>query len=109
MIRRVQTKHKVRPHGMDPTTELLADGDVELVAVESGQRRDVLVKREGFSDYLVYDGNIAGIEVEQILPEFEPVLAQLADSKLGELVCDQCGKAFESQRALKGHQSRVHR
>jgi hypothetical protein len=57
----------------------------------------------------VYDGNIAGIEVEQILPEFEPVLAQLADSKLGELVCDQCGKAFESQRALKGHQSRVHR
>lgn len=114
MIRRVQTKHKVRPHGLDPTTELIASEAVELIAQTDGARRDVLVKRQGYADFLIYDGNIAGIEVDTILPEFEPhpFLVNEQGQAIGKEVthvCSVCTKGFSSDRALKGHMARVHR
>lgn len=122
MIRRVQTKHLIRPHGMDPTKELFAGEQLELVVEANGNRRDVVVRRPNCADYLIYDGNIAGLEVESILPEFAPAAHDtLPPSSLArqqpssepdaDYQCPLCvePKTFLTPRALQGHMSRVHR
>lgn len=134
MIRRVQTKHLIRLHGLDPTKELYASEQLELLLASDGPRRDVLVRRPGCADFMIYDGNIAGLEVESILPEFAPaahdtlppgpfnygnaaaqmrrVLEQPYPPEHPEVYeCKQCAepRTFLTPRALQGHISRVHR
>ena len=112
---------------MDTATEFAAGDDLELIAVADGQRRDVLLRRPGRVDFLIYDGNIAGIEVEMALPEFEPASAtglgyrdmnpENALRGVPEFVaqtaeayrCATCGKDFPSEKSLQGHIARVHR
>lgn len=90
---------------MDPTTELIAGPELELVAVVDGARRDVIVRRQGVHDFLIYDGNIAGIELEEDPQEKRETTPPPAEEVHR---CETCSREFTSSRALKAHIQRAH-
>lgn len=94
----LQTISAILLRGMDKTTTFLASDALELEPIIDGQRRDVVIRREGFEDAIVWQENIAcaTIEAAEANPEV-PVR------------CGDCGRDFKNERALGAHIQRSHK
>jgi hypothetical protein len=77
--------------------------ELELEAVIDGNRRDVLIRRPGFEDFLVWQENIAGCPVSGEAGE----VPAGPPAETGAWEC-ACSRRFNSERALKTHQQRSH-
>lgn len=93
--------------GLDKTTIFHAGPQLELEPILDGDRRDVLIRRPGYEDTLVWQENVACATVESAQPVTgDSPRKALADAT--RYACELCGKAFASDRALKTHLQRAH-
>jgi hypothetical protein len=84
----------------DRTTMFQAGESLELIPLVDGERRDVIIRRPGEEDFIVWQGNIAGGTVTESYP------AQATEEP--NLTCPDCGMKCRSVAGLAGH-SRVHK
>ncbi len=103
---RLTALHTIAPillKGLDKTTIFQAGPELELEAVIDGNRRDVLIRRPGFEDFLVWQENIAGAPVSREDGEVP------ATPTSGGWQCAHCDRRFDSDRACKTHVQRSHK
>lgn len=92
--------------GLDKTTIFHAGPQLELEPILDGDRRDVLIRRPGYEDTLVWQENVACATVESARPE--PGEAAGAAVAKPEHACPLCERSFVSAKALQVHERRTH-
>lgn len=97
-LKSLQTIEPVLLRNMDRGRTFTAGDELELEPVIDGARRDVIIRRPGEDDFLVWSENIAGATIES--GEHEVI---------APVLCGHCDRKFKNERALGAHIQRSHK
>lgn len=96
-LKSIQTIEPVLLRNMDRGRTFTASDKLELVPVIDGAWRDVIIRRPGEEDFLVWSTNIAGATIEA------------SEEPAQQFMCAHCERVFLSKRACDTHIQRSHK